>query len=211
MNRQEALQHFYDTYVKPAYEEQLDELERHYHSCKDDLSEQFIQSFRGLCMKIREKQSAGEKGTIGYITYSMRRTFIMENKFEHTVHAYDRNWFFDQDPCCTAYDSSWIFGRLERLEAEWKAKSRLYMNKIFAPDVERIKLRKAAELNRYLVYLAQEAMPLAAELPEFQDLACENDLEVYAGEYKGRMDLVYQKKKTSVQAVMKPVRSREIL
>jgi hypothetical protein len=209
MTRQEALQSFYDTYVKPACAEQLEGLERYYNTYKDDLAEAFNQSFRRICINIREKQSSGEKGKIGYITYSMRRTYMLEKKYEHPIHAYDRDWFFDNQPCHAAYDSSWIFGRLEQLESELKIKSRLYMNKILVPDVEQIKLQKAADFNRYVTCLGQYAMPLAVQLPEFQDIACEDDLEVYAGEYKGMMDLIY--KKSNEQAKVEPLRYREIL
>ncbi|GLI05959.1 hypothetical protein YDYSG_19890 [Paenibacillus tyrfis] len=191
MTRQEALKHFWETYVKDKQKEYIEKAEEEYRSRKDELAKDFIESFRRICLNIKEMQSAGKKAKIGYINYSMRRTYLMERKHEHVVEAFDKDWYFDTYPCRGTYDSEWVFKYLDALEDELEQLGKKYMGKIIKPDIERIKLEAAGAFNRLVVDMASYAMPGAIRLKEYQDMACEPGLEVRVGEHKGISEVVY--------------------
>ncbi|WP_036712667.1 hypothetical protein [Paenibacillus ehimensis] len=191
MTRQEALKHFLEAYVKDKQKEYIERAEEDYRSRKDELAKDFIESFRRICLNSKEMQSAGQKEKIGYINYSMRRTYLLERKHEHVVEAFDKDWYFDTYPCRGTYDSGWAFKYLDALEDELEQLGKKYMGNIIKPDIERIKLEAAGAFNRLAVDLASYAMPEAIRLKEYQDMARESGLEVRVGEHKGISEVVY--------------------
>ncbi len=192
MTRHEALKHFWETYVKDKQKEYIEKAEEEYRSRKDELAKDFIESFRRICLNIKEMQSAGQKAKIAYINYSMRRTYLLERRHEHVVEAFDKDWYFDTYPCRGTYDSGWAFKYLDALEDELEQLGKKYMGKINKPDIERIKLEAAAVFNQSIVVLVKQAMADAIRLKEFDEIAREPDLEVRVGEHKGISEVVYK-------------------
>lgn len=192
MRKIDALQHFKESFVKEKSAETMLALEDYYQKHKDTLAAEFIQSFRQACLKIKEMQSRGQKGKIGYITYSMLRTAIMEGQGTHIVDAYDKYWFFDGQECRAAYDAGWAFGFLDRLAQEMEEGRKVYGGILSTPDIENIKLKEAGKYNQYVVELARYAMPGAAALKEFAEIERDEELEVRVGEYMDISEVVYK-------------------
>ncbi|MFK4341089.1 MULTISPECIES: hypothetical protein [unclassified Paenibacillus] len=189
MNRLEALEHFQKTYAEDVLNQKLHQVMSLYEQRKDELILSFIQSFQLICLQANSTEVA--KTRIGYITYSMRRTYLMDRNYNYVIEAYDKNWFFDPQPCHGTYDAGWAFSYLGELEDELNQLRKPYMNKVIQPDVERFALQVAEKFHEYVLRLAKEAIPLAIQTPEFRALRCEDDLEVRIGEYKGISEAVY--------------------
>jgi len=189
MNRREALEHFRKTYAEDVLNEKLHQAASLYEHRKEELIFSFIQSFQSICLQANSAEVAATG--IGYITYSMRRTYLMDRNYNYVVEAYDKNWFFDPQPCYGTYDAGWAFSFLGELEDELNQLRKPYMNKIFQPDVERFVLQAGDQFHQYMLKLAKDAIQQAVHLPEFKALKCEDDLEVRIGEYKGISEVVY--------------------
>jgi hypothetical protein len=192
MVKEEVVQQFIENDVERKSLESLLALEEYFQMHKDALAQGFIQSFKQLCLKIKEMQAQGEKDKIGYITYSMLRTEILEGRHMYLLEASDSTWFFDRKECQVEYDASWAFQFLDRLESELEKKGKTYMGAITKPDIEKIKLREAGKYNQYVVSLAQYAMSQATALPEYLDIEREEELEVRVGEYLDISEIVYK-------------------
>jgi hypothetical protein len=188
MNRLEALEHFQKTYAEKVLNQKLHQVMSLYEQGKEELMQSFIQSFQRICLQANHLDTA--KAKIGYITYSMRRTYLMDRNYNYVIEAYDKNWFFDPGPCYETYDAGWAFSFLAELEDELNQLRKPYMNKV-QPDVERFVLQAAGEFHQYILKLAKDAIPRAIQLPEFRALKCEDDLEIRIGEYKGISEAVY--------------------
>jgi hypothetical protein len=78
MTRQEALEHFEKNYVQVKALDSMEKIKKYYEVNKDKIVASFIESFKQICLKIKDSQSKGLKGNIGYIQCSMLRTNIME-------------------------------------------------------------------------------------------------------------------------------------
>lgn len=191
MNRKAALEHFVENYVDKESNEKLQNLKLYYENNKNTLIEGFVESFRKVCLKIIDMQDKGEKEKIGYITYSMLRTNIIDGKFAYLIEGFDKLWFFDRAECREEYDASWAFVFLKEFEEELIIKSKPYINKITKPDIERFKLKETVFYNNWVVELAKDAMFEAAKLTEFKEILKEDVLEIRVGEYKGHSEIVY--------------------
>ncbi|MGG1616182.1 hypothetical protein ACIFQM_18145 [Paenibacillus sp. NRS-1782] len=189
MNRLEALEHFQKTYAEEVLNQKLHQVMSLYEQRKEELMQSFIQSFQRICLQANHLDT--EKAKIGYITYSMRRTYLMDRNYNYVIEAYDKNWFFDPGPCYGTYDAGWAFSYLGEMEDELNQLRKPYMNKVMQPDVERFVLQAAGGFHQYILKLAKDAIPQAIQLPEFRALRCEDDLEVRVGEYKGISEAVY--------------------
>ncbi|MFT9368113.1 hypothetical protein [Paenibacillus polymyxa] len=189
MNRREALNHFHKTYAEDMLHEKLYQVAVLYEHRKEELIFSFIQSFQSICLQANSAEA--DKTTIGYITYSMRRTYLRERIYNYVIEVYGVNWYFDPLPYRGTYDAGWAFGLLAELEDELSRLRKPYMNKVIQPDVERFVLQAAWEFHQYILKLAKDAMQQAVQLPEFEALKCENDLEIRIGEYKGISEAVY--------------------
>ncbi|MDQ0494119.1 hypothetical protein [Paenibacillus brasilensis] len=189
MNRLEALEHFHKTYAEEVLNQKIHHVASLYEQRKEELILSFIQSFQLICQQAKHIEVS--KARIGYITYSMRRTYLMERNYNYIIGAYDKSWFFDPEPCQGVYDAGWAFSFWGELEDELSQLRKPYMNKVIQPDVERFAHQAVEEFHKYILQLAQDAIPLAIQTPEFKVLSCEDDLEVRIGEYKGISKVVY--------------------
>lgn len=192
MNRIEALAQFKETTVKDICNERLLSLEKYFVENKDSLVQGFVESFRQICIKIKDAQSSNKKGRIGYITYSMMRTAIYENKYTYLVEAFDEQWFLDFEPCCSAYDAGWAFGFMDGLRTGLEVKRKQYLGNIVTSDVENIIQAEARKFNEYVVALARYAIPEAVLIKEFQEIEREDELEIRVDEYRDASDIVFK-------------------
>ncbi|WCN36417.1 pentapeptide repeat-containing protein [Aneurinibacillus uraniidurans] len=192
MRKEEALARFIEEVAQPKSQETVGKLEQHFHRHKDEHAEAFIRSFQLLCRRIQTKQAQGEKGKIGYITYSMLRTEMMEGRYYYLIDASDRGWFFDRMECQEEYDASWAFHFLDVWGYELEREAKAYMGKITVPDIERLKRKEAKKYNAYMVSLARYAMPQALQVAEYREIKKEEELEVRVGEYLDSSEVVYK-------------------
>ena len=194
MDRTEALEHFYQNCVKQAVIEKISQAEHFFDKHKDELVPDFVDSFRRLCMKIKKMQIDNKIGKIGYIQYSMLRSNIIENNYDYLIDTYNKQWYFDskQQECQEKYNSRWAFIFLEELEKVLEEKRRIYINTIYKPDIDHIKLEKARIFNQFIKNLARYAMPKAAQILEFNAIDMEDEFEVRVGEYYDLSEVVYK-------------------
>ncbi|MCX7746066.1 MAG: pentapeptide repeat-containing protein [Clostridia bacterium] len=191
MNRETALEHFNEQYVKNIGNEKYNELKAYYEKNKGQLALHFVECFKEMCLKIKDMQHAGEKGEIGHINFSMLRTDMLEKNYVYRAEAYNKYWFHDTSECRILYDVTWCFRFLDNFISELTEKRKLYINKIIQPDIERIMLRELTKYNEYIVEIARYAMPEAVKAPEFLEVRRESVFSIRVGEYKGKYDVVY--------------------
>ncbi len=189
----EAWQQFVDEDVAKKSQEALFALEAYFQTEKETLVQDFVDAIRRICLNIKDMQAKGTKGKIGYITFSMLRTELLEGKNLYLIEASDSNWFFDRKECVAVYDATWAFQFLRKLEGELEQERLRYMNAIPIPYIGKIKLQEAVKFHKYVVSLARYAMPFAVTTSEFQDIEIEEELEIRVGEYMDASEVVYKK------------------
>lgn len=192
MKKEEALQHFRENHVDPTFHATIVALEQYAQTHRDELVQDFLPSFQQLCRTIKQKQAAGEKGKIGYITYSMLRTEILEGRHRYLVEATDNRWFLDDHVCEAEYDASWAFRFLDEFERSLEQARKVYMNVITQADLETIKLQEALNYHQYVIRFIRYAMSYAVALPEYTEMEKAEEFEIRVGEYFDRSEIVYK-------------------
>ncbi|BAU27213.1 pentapeptide repeat protein [Aneurinibacillus soli] len=192
MKKEEALQHFRENHVHPTFHATIVALEQYAQTHRDELVQDFLPSFQQLCRTIKQKQAAGEKGEIGYITYSMLRTEILEGRHRYLVEATDNRWFLDDHVCKAEYDASWAFRFLDEFERSLEQARKVYMDVITPADLETIKLQEALNYHQYVIRFIRYAMLQAITLPEYIEIEKAEEIEIRVGEYFDRSEIVYK-------------------
>jgi hypothetical protein len=193
MKRAEAWEHFVANYAQPAAQKKIMALEEYFGQHQEDLITEFLESFREICLKIKAMQSAGAKGKIACITYSMLRTAILDWHPVYLVEAFDKEWFLDPVECQTRYSAGWAFQFLDQLGPELVEQLKsLYLHQIDRTKPERYLLKEAEKYHQYVSCLVCYAMARSAQLPEFLAIDKEAEFTVRVGEYMDIGEVVYK-------------------
>lgn len=191
MKKQEALDHFNETYVKKISSEKLADLEEYYKEHKDDLADKFIKSIKEICFNLKKMQTQNEKGKIAYIMYSFLRTEILEKRYNYLIEALDEDWFLDYKECHSQYDATWAFKYLEEFEDTLQESRKIYAGQINESDIEKIKLKEVKKYNEYIVEIARYALR-KEDIKELKDIKKEEVLEISIGEYRDLIEPIYK-------------------
>jgi hypothetical protein len=192
MKKDEALNQFKENFVKEKVNEQLFELDDYYTNYKNDLASKFTESFQRLCAKVSTMQTDHGKGRIGFIHYSMLRTRLQEKNWESLIEVYNNRWYLDPLQCWQNIDSSWIWRFYNVLDQMLESERKQYMNLIGRHDIDQILLKEASKFHQYLLSLVRYAVPQALALPEWNDLAVGDELEIRVGEYFDYSEIAYK-------------------
>lgn len=199
MNRAEAMDHFREHYIDVHKKNYIHKLEEEYRKQFHVRSAEFVESFRRICKRVKAEQAQGVKGAIGYITFSMRRTYLLRHQYDYVVQAFDRNWFFDSKPCEDRYDAGWVWTCWRELGEQLESRRKLYMDRLLQPEVEQVHWACIPDFHEYVVRLGSECIGQAVKLPEFAELELEEGLEIRIGEYKGISKVIYSIPEESLQ------------
>ncbi|WP_051004451.1 pentapeptide repeat-containing protein [Paenibacillus sp. OSY-SE] len=192
MDKAESIAHFREQIVWQERANMQLVLERDYQLHKEWLASEFVASFQHICRQIRDAQARGEKGPIGYITFSMLRTELMEGRYIYRVEAMDAGWVFDRNPYVLQYDAGWAFQHLDTFRSKLIEGSRIYGGRASVPIIEQMMLAESIAIHRYIVALARFALPQAVELEEYRDIATEPVFEIRVGEYMDLSEVVFK-------------------
>ncbi|AIQ11230.1 pentapeptide repeat-containing protein [Paenibacillus durus] len=191
MDKQQALQHFYEHHYMPLLEIQMETLEAEFHHGKAQFISNFTASFQKLCSHILRMQQQGETEPIAYIHYSFLRTQILEQSCLYMVEAYSGKWYEDQADCRLSYDASWVYTHfttmLEALEQDRKK----YMGVLHAADIERLMLKATPFFHQFVSSIIHLAITEAVQLPEYKAIHKAKRLFIRTGEYKDISECVY--------------------
>jgi uncharacterized protein YjbI with pentapeptide repeats len=194
LNKAESLKDFEQNYLREHVLEKLLRAEDYLLKHHDELAEEWRQSLRNICLKIKTMQSKGEINRVGFIQYSMLRSSILERQPRYLINVYHKDWYFDpvQTECREDYYCSRIFQFLDQLEQDLEEPRKRYLDQITPVDLEQIKLREADKFNQWVVYLAGYVLNQGEPVPEFREIAREEELEVRVGEYYDTSEVVYK-------------------
>ncbi|GAC41162.1 pentapeptide repeat-containing protein [Paenibacillus popilliae] len=192
MDKAESIAHFQEHVVWQERANVQLVLERDFQSQRERLADEFMTSFQEICREIRDAQVRGEKGAIGYITYSMLRTELLEGRYIYRVEAMDNGWVFDRHPYVLQYEAGWAFQHLDTLRSRMMTASRMYGGRVSVPVIERMLLTEAIAIHRYVIALARAALPQAVELEQYRDIVKEPEFEIRVGEYMDLSEAVFK-------------------
>lgn len=191
MQAEGILQHFYEKEVEKRRLKYLLALEDFFQASKEEVAQQFRESFQSICLQLQKQQAQQQKGPIGHITFSMLRTELLEGRSIYVVEGTDEDWFFDMQPVLATYDASWALRFLEQFIEELHLYSKTFMGAITKSDIEQIKIKEATHFHQYVISLARYALADMIRCPEYEALNRAQKLEIRIGEYMDISEVVY--------------------
>ncbi|MET3940620.1 uncharacterized protein YjbI with pentapeptide repeats [Paenibacillus sp. PvP094] len=192
MDRKESLLHFYTHQVEPARARLMDDLQHMLHTRYAELAAEFMDHFRLLLQEVGDAQKRGAKGKIAYIQYSVLRTELLGGAMNVLVEACDASWLLDRTPIRAFYSANWAYGCLERMLDGLREELPNYQGTVTTVELDRIMLREAALVNRYLVYFMRRSCRALEDFEWDSLMNLEQVFEVRMGEYLDASECVFR-------------------
>lgn len=191
MTREEAKQHFWQTYAQGMCKEALRQVDQYYRQHKEYLAKEFAASFIAFCRYLRQQQEAGRKEKVGLICCSMLYTALLREEQIWRFDAYDKTEYLDEQECSQRFDTPWLFRPLYEACLQMEQERKKYAGKISSSYIDTIKRRQMYGYIPYAILLARQALKQAVCSEEFAGINKEAILEVRVGEYHDLSERVY--------------------
>ncbi|MDR2022925.1 MAG: hypothetical protein LBQ71_06650 [Hungatella sp.] len=133
--------------IKPALEQALNDLELDFQQNKYELKQAFLDSFKQICENTKQIQQTSQP-KIGFLTYHLLRTKVLQHKYTYTVMAYDKEWYRNDGIPVGEADFSFLYRHYENLWRQLTRESRKYIMQFSEPDLENIMLGQLDPLSQ---------------------------------------------------------------
>lgn len=197
MNKDEAIKHLYENTLLPTMKDNLSDLEMYFRQNRTVLVEQYIESFREICILIKNAQQNQAKDAIAYIHYSMLRTSMLESTVDYLIEAYSSKWYWDDVESLAYYDASWAYQSLDSMMKLLETTRKKYMNLIEKSDIQRMILENIGYYHQFVIALARISIPQAIQLTEYQQILKTDCLRIRIGEFKDYSEDVHVDDRTA--------------
>ena len=166
----------------------------------DALIDKFLDQFKQYCNKITWMQEAGQKGSVGFIHFSVLRTNILAARHKFRLDAYDSNWYMDRTECSGEYDVQEYYAYLDEFADALEVSRNVSKGGINLRDVQRVVF---GESNKYLLLVAElirVGLRQASEEQWFQAIKRHEVFVICIGEYQDKVDILYKEDTTAKDA-----------
>ncbi|UHA74779.1 hypothetical protein [Paenibacillus sp. 481] len=192
ISKQEALQHFYETYVRDQWQYDFVVINERYSEQRESIEHGLISAFHDLCMQAYEQQEQGIKGDIHYMYISFLRTSMMQQSSTYRFDAYDEQWFLDRTECSKMWQADFIFDPLFRTIDHLERKKGDYARKVTSMDIEHMVQLEALKYHVLVVEFMKSMVPALLNCKGFQQMAKSTQLKLFVGEYRDQCELLHE-------------------
>lgn len=176
--------------------ELLSKLDAYVSAYFDDLTDKFVSCFEQYAKKITCMQSAGEKGAIGFINFSVLRTNILANKHCLRIDAYDKDWYLDRAECSGEYEVNEIYQWLDQFELVLEAARKKSIGQLKLSDVQELVLEESLNYLPFVTEVIRAGMKRVVERAAYQDVNRHELFVVCVGEFQDAVNIVYKEDRT---------------
>lgn len=181
---------FYENDVKPLLKATLSRLEEDFQQNKEMLKMEFLNSFKDVCIYIKEvERSTGRKA--GFIIYNLLRTRMLSKRYEYMVVLYDKDWYLKDGVKVGDLNVQFFYKHFEELWQELLKLYKKYIMQVSVVDVERIMMDQLDSFHKYVVEMMRYSLIDAIETEEYKSLEKEAVMEIQSGEYFEPCDTVH--------------------
>ncbi len=183
MLKKEALDVFKNKYVLEEIKNLENEINSYLIKNYSDIEKGIIENIKELLIKIKEAQDVDNKKYISFITYSILRTEILNNKSECLVSAYDKEWYLDNKPVEIYYDASWLFKHIHTFQETLLSIRKRFIGQVSSLEVLKIKFIVVDIYKTYLTLALRNAFETIETIDEFKAIKKDDRFSIQVGEY----------------------------
>ncbi|MCW3791438.1 pentapeptide repeat-containing protein [Paenibacillus sp. LS1] len=192
MKRAEALSQIRNDFVPNHRVSYISALHHHLGDHLEELEQNVLRIFTEACTKVKQLQDEARKGKIQHIHITFFRHRIIHQDFRIRVYFYDHELYGDPLEYMVEYDASWAFNYLKQFSELLLNESKMYVGKIFKPDLDLITRQEVSLYMHYVANLLRHVMKTVVEQDAFLQMQKEVEVFIRAGEYKDFNELVYK-------------------
>lgn len=195
MRREELLAEFEREYVTKEVKKQQEKIYKYILKNRDKIHMEIKNTLIKILKEIIKIQEENENAEVGSIIYSVMRSSISEGRFEYLIGVYGK-YFLLEKPLIEKIESiEWGYNYYKEAIDNIAKAGKKYMNILGEPDIERFG-------QKYLILfhneIKEEMIEIFADIhnwKEYKELNKREDFKIFAGEYIGHIEKIYEEKK----------------
>ena len=184
-------EHFYCTYFKPILKETLEKIEEDFQENIEKYKNEFILNFKSISKEIKNKY-VGKK--IGYLTYNLMLTKIINKNYSYDIYIYDKDWYLNGDIKIGEYNVEYIYKYYEEMWDKLVKEGRGYIFKINKTDITNVMLNIINKFHNYIVSVMRNSIIELTETEEYKRLKKEEIFNIHTGKFYDIFDLIHTEK-----------------
>jgi len=164
------------------------------------LTQQFCGCFKDYCQKIVQMQQAGEKGSLGYIHFSLLYTDILARNYQLRIDAYDKNWYSDRVECIGTYDVGDMCLFLDEFTDILLAERKKYVFSVSEADVKQLVIEESVKYRAAIIGLIRQVFYQTDLASVFQEVLREDLFIISVGDFQDASTIVYKEDRNPKEA-----------
>ncbi|HIT87168.1 MAG TPA: hypothetical protein IAB62_05335 [Candidatus Coprocola pullicola] len=161
----------------------------------EELSAQIALFYEGIAKAQKQQQ----KADVQYIQFSFLLSGMKQGKVEILAEAFSKEWYFGGGIYEMYFSMDWLEKELHELQEILNKKSKRFLGKVTEADVERILLHEWRFYQKIEESLLKYALELSLDEKALEEIKKEEDVHIFAGEYRGEFHQIYTINGTSKQ------------
>ncbi|OFS25008.1 pentapeptide repeat-containing protein [Clostridium sp. HMSC19A10] len=138
MNREEALEEF-KTKIAPNYIDKCTiKFEANLSKYEDEISKILINSIVKVNEKVKDVKKTNANYAINILQYELLRTNVLDESFVIWLHAYNINWYMDEESVYEEIDFKFLFEPFIELRKSLISEKNIYIGKVNNYDIQKI-------------------------------------------------------------------------
>ena len=199
MTRVKAIEIYLKNDVKETcmkYQESiLQKIDEHFVTMIEQLSTQIVLFYQGIV----KEQIQQKKTAVQYIQISFLLSGIKRGNVQILAEAFPKQWYFGDCIYKMYFSMEWLEKELIELQELLCKKSKRFFGKVTEADVERILLHEWRFYQKIEESLLKYALELSLDEKALEEIKKEEDVHIFAGEYRGEFHQIYTINGTSKQ------------
>ncbi|WP_341280941.1 pentapeptide repeat-containing protein [Paenibacillus sp. FSL H8-0537] len=182
MNNKNIVQYFYEHQFLPALDQKMTVIEGELQRHQEQWIDQFLETFKRICLRIREMQDSDQKGPISLIHFCLLRRSMMDHSC-YFIEAYSERWYENSAPLFEEYDAAWLYHSLPAFIQQMTESYEGFGESAKSTEFEAMMQKAVGCYHLFAVALLRAAMPEAIMLEEYKSIKRELALRISIGEY----------------------------
>jgi hypothetical protein len=195
MRREELLSEFEREHVIKALKKQQENIYKYILKNREKVHMEIKNTLIEILKESIKIQEENKNAEVGSIIYSVMRSSISEERFEYLIGVYGK-YFLLEKPLIEKIESiEWGYKYYKDAVDNIAESGKKYMNLLGKADIERFG-------QKYLILLhneiKEEMIEIFADIhncKEYKELNKTEEFKIFAGEYIGHIEKIYEEKK----------------
>lgn len=186
MNREEAQEHFMESFAKEACQQAVKEFHQRFKEKREWFCQKLIEAFQQLAEQLEE-----EEEQMAYFQYSFLQSHVLDGTYQWYLEAQNKDGVMDKKERAVVFDIKELGKPLEQLETALKQEIKKYVGNLNECDAELLKLETFKKCTAYFYLGGLYAFRNIRENSYYRKLKKYKLFRITLGEYKDKCQIIH--------------------